>query len=153
MRSYCNLVEKRAAIMAEQAALLEQLAGDMYAIMHMCDEIKHKLEELEKEEDKHDKKANLSPPLHVLSGFNCYKYSSSIANEHDPVDIDMEEYLEETNCFSYYCGDDGIDADDAFCTGNGKDSHDMIHCMNAQLKEHFCSRRGCHRLGGRAAGH
>lgn len=66
MGSYCNLVEERIAIMDEQAALLEQFAGDMYAIIELCDGIKRKLEELEKEEDAYDKQAGLGlPPLRL----------------------------------------------------------------------------------------
>lgn len=151
MGSYCNLVKERAAIMDEQAALLEQCAGDMYAIIELCDEIKHKLEELEEKENEHDKQANMGPPLY-LSGSHRYIHAASIVDEDYPMDMDVDmdvslEYFE-ANCFHY--GDDSPDTDDANAPASNRhnDSEDTIHCMNAQLKEHFCSRRGCSWLGG-----
>lgn len=141
--------------MAEQAVLLEQFAGDMRAIMEQCDEIKRKLEDLEEEEDARDQQANLGPPVHTFPGSNHSKYFPSIDEDYYPMNIDMEEeYALETDCFSYYCGDDGIDADDAFCTASDDESNEgMVDCMNDQLKEHFCSHRDCHWFGCRATGH
>lgn len=148
MGSYCNLVEQRIAIMDEQAALLEQFAGDMYAIIELCDGIKRKLEELEKEEDAYDKQAGLSLPLYVSVSIENYPFDMDINIDMDmdmdmdtdiDVDVEVEEYPETDS----YCGDNGLDADD-----DSLEADDMISCMNAQLQEHFCSRRGCSWLGG-----
>lgn len=166
MDTYCNLAHERNALLAEQAAVLEQLDGEPRAIIEYCDKVHRQLVELEEEENARDEQANLQPPLHIMQRFNRYELHSSSQDYYSMDGISSavpslalaEEGPEETDCLSHYCGDDGLDADADFCNGNGSDGEDgnasnADNCWNCHLQERLCGRRYCDVFGCRIIEH
>lgn len=181
MVTYCNLFSERNALLAaihQQAILIDQHpAKEPCTFINHCEQIHRELEQLEQEEDSRDRQASFQPPMHPLQdhrrrkqdhsghyhglGNLCFAFSNLALGE-SGFDFDFasdsdSEFADEIECFSYYCGDDGHDADsDYFHDGHDEDGDDCDGddcdgesdgCLNCHLQERICGRRDCDSFG------
>lgn len=150
MASFSNLPQERNSLLAQQSAVFNQLNEETHVNIEYCHNIHHQSLELEEEENAHDEQENLQPPMHTMPGFNYDNANASSQDHYSMENVCLtdsslaiaDEEAEEIDCFSYYCGDDGVDADSDFCNSSDSDSEDDNEsnadgCLNCHLQERF----------------